>query len=172
MGMEWPKTRGDMHKENGVKSKWFQRRRQGGVQFTLRHTTLATRLTTRQSQDWGPAGDKTCQSHSHATELGLHGIGNKGRESKLRRDCHRLEGREGMEGWGSAEFWTNRGKFYNHVGTETLVRHWGLRAAQQPTYDQLYKASVRVRAEWGRGSCLLVTSMPACKTRGTRKKNN
>ena len=51
---------------------------------------------------------------------------------------------------------TKPGKFYNHVGTETLVQHWGLRAAQQPTYDHLDKASVIVRDEGcGESACRL-----------------
>ena len=70
-----------------------------------------------------------------------------GRESTPRGYCHRLKVRGGMEGLGCAEFWTKRGKFYNHVGKETLVRRRGLHAAQRPTYDQLDKARIRVRDE-------------------------
>ena len=87
-----------MHEAKGVESTGFQRRRQGGVEFALRHTTRAMRLMAWQHQDQGPVGDKTRQSHSHTTEIGLHSIVIKRRESKLRRDCHRLEGRGGMEG--------------------------------------------------------------------------
>ena len=106
----------------------------------------ATRLTTGQHRDRGPAGDETHQRHSHLTELRLHGMGDGGRESTRRGNHHCLEERGGMGGLGSAEFWTKRGKFYNNVGEETLVRRRGLRAAQRPTYDQLYKETVRVQA--------------------------
>ena len=58
----------------------------------------ATRLTAGQHWDRGPAGDKTHRRHSHATEIGLHGMGDRGRESTLRGDQHRLEGRRGMGG--------------------------------------------------------------------------
>ena len=34
-----------------------------------------TRLTVGQHWDWGTVGDKTRQRHSHATEIGLHGMG-------------------------------------------------------------------------------------------------
>ena len=67
----------------------------------------------------------------------------------------------------SAEFWTKRGKFYNHVGTETLVRHRGLHAAQQPTYDQQDKASIRVRAKGDEeASCWRPQCLPG-KSEGT-----
>ena len=56
----------------------------------------AMRLMADQYWDWGPAGDATHQRHSHATELGLHGMGYGGRELTPRGDCHCLEGRRGM----------------------------------------------------------------------------
>ena len=45
----------------------------------------------------------------------------------------------------SVEFWSKRGKFYNNIGTETLVLCQGVNASQRPTYDQLDKASVKMR---------------------------
>ena len=58
----------------------------------------AMRLKVGQHQDQGTAGYETHRRHSHATELGLHGMGDGGRESTPRGDCHRLEGRRGMGG--------------------------------------------------------------------------
>ena len=67
----------------------------------------------------------------------------------------------------SADFWTKRGKFYNHVGTETLVRRRGLHSAQQPTHNQLDKSSVRVRAKGdGETSCWQPQYLPG-KSEGT-----
>ena len=40
----------------------------------------ATRLTSGQHQDRGPAGDETHRSHSNKTELGLHDMGDRCRE--------------------------------------------------------------------------------------------
>ena len=40
----------------------------------------ATRLTEGEHRDRGPAGDETHQGNSHATDLGLHGMCNGGRE--------------------------------------------------------------------------------------------
>ena len=58
----------------------------------------ATRLAAGQHQDQSPAGDETHQGNSHATELGLHGMGDGGRESTPGGDCHRLEGSGCMGG--------------------------------------------------------------------------
>ena len=106
-----------------------------------------TCLTAGQHQDRSPAGNETHRRHSHATELGLHGIGDRDKDPTPRGVFHCMEGRGGMGGSGIAEFWTKRGKFCNHIGTETLVRCQVLRAAQIPTCYQLDKAIVRVRAE-------------------------
>ena len=38
-----------------------------------------------------------------------------------------MEGRGWMGGWGSAEVWAKHGKFYSHVGTETMVCSRGIR---------------------------------------------
>ena len=58
----------------------------------------ARRLTAGQHRDRGPAGDETHRRHSHATELGLHGMCDGGRELTLRRDSHLMEERGGMGG--------------------------------------------------------------------------
>ena len=44
---------------------------------------------------------------------------------------------------------TKRGKFYNHIGTETLVHCRDIRFDQRSTYNQLDKASIRGQAERG-----------------------
>ena len=38
-----------------------------------------------------------------------------------------------MGGWRSADIWSERGKFYIHVKTETLARRRGICAPQRPT---------------------------------------
>ena len=58
----------------------------------------AMRLKVGQHQDQGTAGYETHRRHSHATEIGLHGMGNGCRESITRGYRHRLEGRRGMGG--------------------------------------------------------------------------
>ena len=105
----------------------------------------ATRLTERQNWDRGPAGEEIHQRHSHTTELGLYGMGNRCRESTPRGGIYHLDGRGGMGDRRSVEFWSKRGKFYNNIGTETLVLCQGVNASQRPTYDQLDKASVKMR---------------------------
>ena len=51
----------------------------------------AMRLTEWQHLDRGLAVDETHRRHSRATETGLHGMGNGGRDSTPRGDLNRLE---------------------------------------------------------------------------------
>ena len=56
------------------------------------------RLTAGKHRDWGPVGYKTHQRYSHVKDLGLHCMGNGGRESTPRGDCRFLEVCGGMGG--------------------------------------------------------------------------
>ena len=56
------------------------------------------RLTAGQHRDQVPTGDGTQQGNSHVTELGIHGMYHRGRESTPGGDLHRLEGGGGVGG--------------------------------------------------------------------------
>ena len=50
----------------------------------------------------------------------------------------------------STELWANRGKFYIHVGTETLVCHQCIGAPQRPTGGPSDKTRFKMRAKGGK----------------------
>ena len=50
----------------------------------------ATHIKAGQHRYWGPAVDENHHSHSHAIDLGLHGMGDEVRELKPRGGHHRL----------------------------------------------------------------------------------
>ena len=58
----------------------------------------ATRLTSGQHWDRGPAGDETQRMHSQATDLASNGMGDRAKESTPSMNRHRLERRRGMVG--------------------------------------------------------------------------